>query len=99
MFGAPMLARLPERQSATLDTELTLMRHVAISSIFVTPLFTAGAASAAPHIGQLMLSDYQASATQIGPNTWHYDGTLRIPVAFGEGDVPGASRDMTFNTQ
>lgn len=75
------------------------MKHVATSSIFAASLFTAGAAGAAPHIGQLALSDYQASATQVGPNTWHYLGTLHIPIAFGMVDVPGASVDMTFNAQ
>lgn len=76
------------------------MKPLIVSSILAaTYLLAPGAADAAPPIGQLALRDYQASATQLGPNLWHYVGTLHIPIAGGMVDVPGASVDMTFNSQ
>jgi hypothetical protein len=77
------------------------VKHHIVSSILATSyLLASGAADAAPpQIGQLSLADYQASATQVGPNTWHYIGTLHIPVMMGMVDVPGANVDMTFNAQ
>lgn len=95
-FGAPVTVRLRERQLAT---RTGAHPHETCRDLFAASLFTAGAAGATPGIGQLALSDYQATATQVGPNTWHYVGTLHIPVALGVVDVPGASVDMTFNAQ
>jgi len=74
--------------------------HIVSSILAVSYLLASGASDAAPPpIGQLALRDYQASATQVGPNTWHYVGTLHIPVMMGMVDVPGASVDMTFDSQ
>jgi hypothetical protein len=82
------------------------MKHGVLSSSILSSILAASyllaagdAGATVPSIGQLALSDYRASATQVGPNTWHYVGTLHIPVALGMVDVPGASVDMTFNPQ